>query len=128
LRTSSSSERRAWTRFVETGSTEAVVNKFHAEKTDVNGRTFDSGREANRAIELQWLEQIGDVTDLQYQVSYELVPKQGKEKPAYRADFVYFDKKLGRLVVEDAKGKKTSTYILKRKLMLWVHNIVIYET
>jgi hypothetical protein len=50
---------------------------------------------------------------------------------AYVADFVY--KKDGELVVEDTKGYRnpsSSTYayfVMKRKLMLWVHGIRIKE-
>jgi hypothetical protein len=106
-----------------------VVNKFNAEKTDANGRTFDSGREAARAVALQWLEHLGKITNLRYQVSFELIPKQGRERSVtYRADFVYTDVETGLEVVEDAKGCKKQVYIIKRKLMLWVHHITILET
>lgn len=43
----------------------------------------------------------------------------------YKADFVY--KENGETVVEDTKGVKTKDYIIKRKLMLWVHGISIRE-
>jgi hypothetical protein len=33
----------------------------------------------------------------------------------------------GEKVVEDTKGFKTKDYIIKRKLMLWVHKIKIME-
>jgi Protein of unknown function (DUF1064) len=123
-------ERKAWTRFIDGDSAEDALtqNKYHAERSVVNGRTFDSGQEGNRAIELQWLEKLGEITNLQYQVSYEVIPKQDGEGAAYyRADFVYFDKE-GHLVVEDAKGFRTKEYLLKRKLMLLVHGIRIKET
>ena len=45
----------------------------------------------------------------------------------YIADFVYKDEETGRTVVEDAKGVKTKDYIIKRKLMLWLHGIRIAE-
>jgi Protein of unknown function (DUF1064) len=125
-RFSRASERRAWTRFIE-GKGEAAPNKYRAEKKQVNGRVFDSTREANRAIELQWLEQLGEITELQYQVRYTLAPKQpGERAVVYRADFVYRNK-AGELVVEDAKGVRTPDYVIKRKLMLLVHGIRIRE-
>ena len=40
---------------------------------------------------------------------------------SYIADFVYI--KNGKIVVEDTKGVRTKEYIIKRKLMLYVHNI-----
>lgn len=44
----------------------------------------------------------------------------------YIADFVYVDEN-GEKVVEDAKGYRTKDYIIKRKLMLWVHGIRVRE-
>ena len=60
-------------------------------------------------------------------------PKKGQFKPGkvleratyYVADFVYEEN--GKKVVEDTKGVKTKDYILKRKLMLWVHGIRVRE-
>ena len=46
---------------------------------------------------------------------------------SYIADFKYQDARTGQLVVEDTKGVKTKDYIIKRKLMLWVHGIKINE-
>lgn len=49
---------------------------------------------------------------------------------AYVADFVYQDAHTGELVVEDVKSeatKKKESYIIKRKLMLWVLGIRIKE-
>lgn len=43
------------------------------------------------------------------------------------ADFVYTDNASGQTVVEDTKGVRTKEYIIKRKLMLHVHNIQIHE-
>ena len=98
----------------------------------VNGITFDSRKEANRYIELSSLEKVGKVSDLQCQVKFELIPSQrinGKvaERAChYIADFVYMEN--GQKVVEDTKGFKTPEYIIKRKLMLWVHKIQVKES
>lgn len=114
----------------------------------VDGIKFDSKKEAKRYKELKMLERAGIIQDLQRQVKYVLVPAQyeptssvyvkgnNKGKPkkgklierecAYYADFVY-STKGGELVVEDTKGVKTPEYIIKRKLMLYVHNIKIKE-
>jgi len=43
----------------------------------------------------------------------------------YVADFVY--ETDGFLVVEDVKGLKTRDYVLKRKMMLYMHGIRIQE-
>jgi hypothetical protein len=44
---------------------------------------------------------------------------------SYIADFVYEEN--GIEVVEDTKGIKTKDYIIKRKLMLYVHGIRVKE-
>ena len=43
----------------------------------------------------------------------------------YIADFVYT--KDNKLIVEDTKGFRTPEYRIKRKLMLYIHNIRITE-
>lgn len=45
----------------------------------------------------------------------------------YIADFVYTDNETGQTVVEDTKGVQTKEYIIKRKLMLYLHGIRIKE-
>ena len=54
-----------------------------------------------------------------------LSQSRGKQTESYIADFVY--KKNGETIVEDTKGVRTKEYIVKRKLMLWVHHITITE-
>jgi hypothetical protein len=54
--------------------------------------------------------------------------KRGKlleREVSYVADFVYTQD--GKTIVEDTKGFKTKDYIIKRKLMLYVHGIRIKE-
>lgn len=119
--------------------------KYHNKKITVDGITFDSVKEYNRYRELKILEKIGEVKDLELQVKFVLIPaiyetykrygKNGKQlkdgkkliekECAYFADFVY--SRNGVKVVEDAKGVKTKDYIIKRKLMLFMHGIRIKE-
>lgn len=107
-------------------------SKYHNKKITRDGETFDSAKEYRRFCELSLLEKAGKVTDLKRQVKFVLIPSQkvdGKvvERPVtYIADFVY-ENESGRVVVEDTKGFKTKDYIIKRKLMLWVHGIRIQE-
>ena len=64
---------------------------------------------------------------------YKRGEKKGQSKPGrllekevtYIADFVYY--KDGELIVEDTNGFRTKDYIIKRKLMLYVHHIRIKE-
>ena len=119
-------------------------NKYGNSKTVVGGISFDSKREANRYQELLLLERTGAIKNLQRQVKYTLIPSQFEKvwnprKKAYErgkclerecsyvADFVYVDIKSGEIVVEDTKGFKTKDYIIKRKLMLYTHDIKIKE-
>jgi hypothetical protein len=75
------------------------------------------------------LQRAGKISDLQRQVKFELIPKQDGERPCYYiADFQYHDADLGKMVVEDCKGCKTEVYRIKKKLMLYIHNIKILET
>jgi len=80
------------------------------------------------------LEKAGVISNLEEQVTFELIPKQvdaeGKciERACkYIADFVYTDES-GQRVVEDSKGYRLPEYIIKRKLMLFVHGIRVLET
>ena len=100
--------------------------KYHNQKVRAGDEVFDSRHEYNRWCELRLLERAGQITDLKRQVRFELVPKQEGERPVYYvADFVY--SKGGQKVVEDAKGFKTPEYIIKRKLMLFRHQIRVNE-
>ena len=105
--------------------------KYHNKK--VYG--FDSKKEKRRFDELKILQRIGEISDLKTQVPFELIPtqkgKDGKtlERPVkYIADFTYTDKN-GKFVVEDVKSPVTRTkdYVIKRKLMLFIHQIRITE-
>lgn len=103
------------------------MNKYGNHRTTVNGITFDSKHEALRYIELLYLQRAGQIRDLQLQVPFELLPKQGKERAVkYIADFVYYDKD-GNLVVEDAKGFRTDLFRLKKKMMMYFKGIEIKE-
>lgn len=108
------------------------MSKYHSRKITIDNQTFDSMKEFGRWKDLQRLLGAGVITDLKRQVKFELIPSQknefGKviERPVtYVADFVYA--KNGKQIVEDVKGFKTKEYVIKRKLMLYVHGIRIHE-
>lgn len=122
-------------------------NKYNNRKITINGVTYDSEKEYRRYRELLLLEKAGAITDLQRQVKFVLIPAQyetferyGKKGQRlkdgkrciersvdYYADFVY--KENGRQIVEDTKSDPTRTesYIIKRKLMLYIHGIKVKE-
>ena len=119
------------------------ANKYGARRIG----THASHKEHNRALQLRLWARAGIISDLREQVSFELIPAQYDEtelsivasgtnpsKPKrlllehpcrYIADFVYVDSE-GNTIVEDTKGYRTPEYIIKRKLMLWVHGIRIH--
>lgn len=107
--------------------------KYGNHKVAVGGRRYDSKREAGRAVYLHLMASAGSISGLREQVRYTLIPAQyvdGKcveRAVTYIADFVYVDNATGETVVEDTKGYKTKDYVIKRKLMLWVHGIRIRE-
>ena len=125
------------------------MNKYGNKKITYQGEEFDSKRECFRYIDLEFLVSCGAIKNLRRQVKYELIPvqrekstrvyKKGRKKGQpiegkiiekavnYVADFVYIDNATGKEVVEDAKGMRTKDYVIKRKLMLYIHGIKIRE-
>ena len=107
-------------------------NKFHAEKTVIDGIIFDSKAEALHYCELRAMERAGKIFQLERQVKFNLIPSEEdstghrQREINYFADFVYFDENMKRHV-EDVKGVKTPVYNLKKRLMWHVHHILIEE-
>lgn len=106
------------------------MSKYHNKRIVTPDGKFDSKREYERWCELKLLQRAGNISGLKRQVRYNLVPIQrakGRSERAidYIADFVY--SKEGNTIVEDVKGKRTPEYVIKRKLMLYVHGIAIEE-
>ena len=124
-----------------------IVSKYQSQKITRGGITFDSHKEYRRFCELLLLQKAGAIQNLERQKPFELIPaqyeyferygkngkrlKDGKKciekSVVYNADFVYTEN--GKTVVEDTKSDATKTkdYIIKRKLMLYVHGIKIRE-
>ena len=130
-----------------------VHRKYGNRKTSVDGKEFDSKKEAKRYQELRLLQWSGQIQNLQTQVKYVLIPTQreasfevyksgpnkGRRKPgkviehecSYVADFVYTQD--GETVVEDVKGYRDpasagyAKFVIKRKLMLERYGIQIQE-
>ena len=107
--------------------------KFGNKEMELDGIRFQSRKEGRRYAELRLMERAGEISGLQTQVPFVLIPAQRDEKgrvieraASYVADFVY--NQNGKLVVEDAKGYRTDVYRLKKKLMLKVHGIRVLET
>lgn len=136
----------AWRNFKGFGT---AGNKYNAHKTEVDGISFDSHKEAARYVQLSMLQKAGEIKDLKLQVKFVLIPtqrepdiigKRGGRKPgrlieqelSYVADFVYIDTATGQQVVEDVKGytgdgSAYKIFVIKRKLMLYKYGIRVQE-
>lgn len=103
-------------------------NKYNAIKVQDDGFTFDSKHEHARYCQLKLLYQNGDITNLELHPRWELVV-EGKKIGRYTADFRYV--RNGQTIVEDAKAKskaaRSRDYILRKKLVEALYNIVVTE-
>ena len=123
-------------------------NKYLNLKTEVDGKTFDSRKEAKYYMVLKQREKDGEIKDLRLQVPYEIIPAVYREETVqlktkekkltrcisraayYVADFVYVDVATGKEMVIDVKSeitRKNPEYRLKKKMMLAFNNIEIQE-
>ena len=117
------------------------MNKYGNKKIIMDGEVFDSKREYYRYMDLKLLEGCGAISDLKRQVKYELIPVQREKstrvytkgrKKGQPIEGKIIEKAVtynatGCEVVEDAKGVRTKDYIIKRKLLLYIHGIKIRE-
>lgn len=104
-------------------------SKYGNVKTEYNGNSYMSKREANYAQQLDLLKKAKNPAD--QVVSYEIqvpypIEINGKKICKYLADFrvLYAD---GRTEVVDVKGFKTDIYKLKKKLVEATYGIEIKE-
>lgn len=104
-------------------------SKYRNIKKTINGLLFDSTKEANRYLELAMLQAAGEITQLETHPRFDLIASNGEIIGHYTADFRYVDKRSGKVVVEDVKSKltKTTSYMLRKRLVRACHGIVITE-
>nr|DAN07449.1 MAG TPA: Endonuclease [Caudoviricetes sp.] len=101
-----------------------VKNKYHNRKI----KGFDSAKEWRRNQELETLQRAGEISELNRQVPFVLMPsytiadettRQGYRtvrEIRYIADFTY-RLKDGTRIIEDVKGMQTEVFKIKRKLL-----------
>ena len=103
-------------------------NKYNAQKTVVDGITFDSKKEAKRYGELLLLVKAGEIHHMELQPKFKfeingnpvLIKSEGYpngRQVTYKADFAYFDYATERRVVEDVKGMRTDVFKLKKAIV-----------
>ena len=101
-----------------------VKNKYHNRKI----KGFDSAKEWRRNQELETLQRAGEISELNRQVPFVLMPSytiaDETTRQSYRtvreiryiADFTY-RLKDGTRIIEDVKGMQTEVFKIKRKLL-----------
>lgn len=96
------------------------ASKYHNQKVEVSGKTFDSKKESKDWLRLKSMADSGLIKNLRCQVPFELQPKYitrdgRKIRPiTYIADFVY--ERDDTKYVQDSKGMRTDVYKIKRKM------------
>ena len=122
---------------------EEVVNKYKRllsmARSSLEANQVDL-KEKDRYIDLQLLLKAGKIKGFRHHVVFELIPKNKHFRAlTYESDFVVWDM-YGNQIVEDCKAKispeqkkkyrydgRTEKYLIKKKLMFHVHNILIKE-
>ena len=95
--------------------------KYRANKTSVDGHTFDSLKEANYYNELKLRLKCNDIKGFCLQPIFILAPGL-----KYKADFIVFNND-GTYDVIDVKGFKTKEYIAKKKIFEDKYNLKLIE-
>ena len=85
-------------------------SKYRANKTSIDGHSFDSQKEAEYYCDLKLRLQAGQINGFCLQPTFILAPGL-----KYKADFIIFGKD-GSTEVVDVKGFKTKEYIAKKKV------------
>jgi hypothetical protein len=93
---------------------------------------YDSKKEAKYATYLHVMQKSGKISDLKEQVKFVLIQAQYRDgicverALSYIADFTFFGED-GKFYVYDIKGFRTDAFKIKKKLMLFFHDIRIEE-
>ena len=95
--------------------------KYRANKTSIDGHTFDSKKEAEYYCELKWKLQAHEINGFCLQPTFMLAPGL-----KYKADFIVFNADNTYEVI-DVKGLKTKEYITKKKVFEDKYNMKIKE-
>ena len=106
-------------------------NKYKNIRTKYDGINFASKKEKIRYQELKLLEKAGKIKDLELQPEFILQSgftdrdENKYRRITYRADFAYKEK--GKEIIEDCKGVKTEVYKIKKKMLLYGYQHLIFR-
>ena len=96
-------------------------SKYRANKTSIDGHTFDSKKEADYYCELKLRLQANEIAGFCLQPTFMLAPGL-----KYKADFIVFNSDNSYEVV-DVKGVRTKEYIAKKKVFEDKYHMKIKE-
>lgn len=95
-------------------------NKYHNQKVQIDGITFDSKKEAYRYQQLKLMKATGKITGFDIQPKFLLIKGFEKNGKKYRPAYYIADFKVvypnGNIEIEDTKGFRTKEFNLKQKL------------
>lgn len=106
---------------IKTSILKKKVAKYRNKITEVHGIKFHSKAESKRYLHLEILRREKEISHFLRQVPFHL---PGGVK--YICDFLVFWTN-GDVTIEDVKGYKTPTYIMKKKLVESIYPIKITE-
>lgn len=95
--------------------------KYRAQKTSIDGHTFDSKKEAEYYCELKNRLKANDIRGFCLQPTFVLAAGL-----KYKADFIVFNNDGSQDII-DVKGFKTKEYIAKKKVFEEKFNLKIIE-
>lgn len=96
-------------------------SKYKANKTSIDGHTFDSQKEADYYSELKLRLKADEIKGFCIQPIFILAPNL-----KYKPDFILFNND-GSSEIIDVKGMKTKEYIVKKKVFEEKYNLKIKE-
>jgi hypothetical protein len=107
------------------------ATKYHSRRTYCAelDRWFDSGREARAAVTLTRRQRAGEIRDLVFQPRYP-IHVAGQLVTTYVGDFAFAERGPDgrwRTVIADAKGFRTPTYRIKKRLLQVCLGITVEE-
>jgi len=99
--------------------------KYRNEPIIIDGRRYDSKREAKYCEGLIQLEKDGKIGGLEFQKRFPILGPAGELVCTYIADAAFWDHEQDRFRIIDVKGVETDVFKLKRKMMRAFNGIEI---